>query len=60
MILKHLKINTLHVRFGRLSSPYDPGGIRTHDPRIKSPLLYQLSYRIAIKEGTIDSFIFLF
>jgi hypothetical protein len=24
----------------------DPGGSRTHDLRIKSPLLYQLSYRI--------------
>src|SRR5450830_1751646 len=24
----------------------DPGGFRTHDLRIKSPLLYQLSYRI--------------
>ena len=22
-----------------------PGGIRTHDPRIKNPLLCQLSYR---------------
>jgi hypothetical protein len=21
-----------------------PGGARTHDPRIKSPMLYQLSY----------------
>ena len=26
-------------------SDSEPGGIRTHDPRIKSPLLYQLSYR---------------
>ncbi len=25
--------------------PGEPGGIRTHDPRIKSPLLFQLSYR---------------
>jgi hypothetical protein len=25
---------------------YDPGGFRTHDLRIKSPLLYQLSYRV--------------
>jgi hypothetical protein len=25
----------------------DPGGFRTHDLRIKSPLLYQLSYRVA-------------
>jgi len=24
----------------------DPGGFRTHDLRIKSPLLYQLSYRV--------------
>ncbi len=22
-----------------------PGGTRTHDPKIKSPVLYQLSYR---------------
>src|SRR5205823_12877412 len=27
--------------------PNDPGGFRTHDLRIKSPLLYQLSYRVA-------------
>src|SRR5689334_1736906 len=27
-------------------SRYDPGGSRTHDLRIKSPLLYQLSYRV--------------
>ena len=25
---------------------YDPGGSRTRDLRIKSPLLYQLSYRV--------------
>ena len=25
----------------------DPGGTRTHDLRLKRPLLYQLSYRIA-------------
>ena len=25
----------------------DPGGFRTHDLRIKSPLLYQLSYRVS-------------
>ncbi|SUZ86917.1 uncharacterized protein METZ01_LOCUS39771, partial [marine metagenome] len=24
----------------------EPGGSRTHDLRIKSPLLYQLSYRL--------------
>ena len=24
----------------------EPGGIRTHDLRIKSPLLYQLSYEL--------------
>ena len=24
----------------------DPGGVRTHDHRIKSPVLYQLSYRV--------------
>ena len=24
---------------------YDPGGIRTHDLRLTSPLLYQLRYR---------------
>src|SRR2546423_1077140 len=26
----------------------DPGGFRTHDLRIKSPLLYQLSYRVGL------------
>src|ERR1700680_146338 len=26
----------------------DPGGFRTHDLRIKSPLLYQLSYRVLV------------
>ena len=26
----------------------DPGGTRTHDPLIKSQLLYQLSYGVAI------------
>ena len=25
----------------------EPGGIRTLDPRLKRPLLYQLSYRLA-------------
>ena len=29
----------------------DPGGSRTRDLRIKSPLLYQLSYRV--DEGTL-------
>ncbi len=24
----------------------DPGGVRTHDPQIKSLLLYQLSYGV--------------
>jgi hypothetical protein len=28
------------------STPHDPGGSRTRDLRIKSPLLYQLSYRV--------------
>ena len=27
----------------------EPGGIRTHDPRIKSPLLYQLSYGLDVQ-----------
>jgi hypothetical protein len=27
-------------------TPHDPGGSRTRDLRIKSPLLYQLSYRV--------------
>ena len=26
----------------------EPGGVRTHDLRIKSPLLYQLSYRLPL------------
>ena len=25
----------------------DPAGTRTHDPRIKSPMLYQLSYEVS-------------
>ncbi len=25
----------------------DPGGARTHDLRLKRPLLYRLSYRVA-------------
>ena len=29
-------------------SPHDPGGSRTRDLRIKSPLLYQLSYRVGV------------
>ena len=32
--------------------PYDPGGSRTRDLRIKSPLLYQLSYRV----GDVSNF----
>ncbi len=24
----------------------DPSGVRTHDPRLKRPLLYRLSYRV--------------
>jgi hypothetical protein len=28
----------------------EPGGTRTHDLRIKSPLLYQLSYRLETLE----------
>ena len=27
----------------------DPGGSRTRDLRIKSPLLYQLSYRVGLR-----------
>jgi putative ABC transport system permease protein len=30
-----------------MNSLYDPGGSRTRDLRIKSPLLYQLSYRVS-------------
>ena len=30
--------------------PDDPDGGRTHDLRIKSPLLYQLSYRVVLYE----------
>jgi hypothetical protein len=26
----------------------EPGGIRTHDPKIKSLVLYQLSYRLPV------------
>ena len=31
---------------GAHANPYDPGGDRTRGLRIKSPLLYQLSYRV--------------
>jgi hypothetical protein len=29
----------------------EPGGIRTHDPKIKSLVLYQLSYRLSVCGG---------
>ena len=32
----------------------DPGGIRTLDPLIKSQLLYQLSYGVALATGTFS------
>ena len=44
----HLRISV----FVRLTS--DPGGRRTHDLRIKSPLLYQLSYRVEILQTSQD------
>ena len=34
------------ARLPRGFRPSEPGGSRTHDLRIKSPLLYQLSYRL--------------
>lgn len=34
-----------------VSRPSDPGGARTHDLLIKSQLLCQLSYRVALKIG---------
>ena len=37
-----LCINTLVIK----NLPSEPGGSRTHDLRIKSPLLYQLSYAL--------------
>lgn len=33
----------------------DPAGIRTRDPRLKRPLLYQLSYRIKIEGAKIEN-----
>ncbi len=37
--------------FGRISNLYcDPGEARTLDPLIKSQLLYQLSYGVALKQ----------
>ena len=45
-----LGISTDWRRFGKIASgarsTSDPGGHRTHDLRIKSPLLCQLSYRV--------------
>ena len=35
------------ARLGRVRGWNDPGGSRTRDLRIKSPLLYQLSYRVS-------------
>lgn len=35
--------------FLALQLVYDPGGSRTRDLRIKSPLLYQLSYRVDLE-----------
>jgi hypothetical protein len=32
----------------------EPGGIRTHDPMIKSHVLYQLSYGLAWRINTPD------
>jgi hypothetical protein len=32
-----------------------PDGIRTHDQRIKSPLLYQLSYRTILPMQPIEN-----
>ena len=40
----------LHV--GILNQKSDPGGPRTHDPNIKSVVLYQLSYRVCNKMTT--------
>jgi hypothetical protein len=36
-------------RLRRQENLNEPGGARTHDLRIKSPLLYRLSYRLATK-----------
>ena len=36
------------TRVATMNYRNEPGGTRTHDLRIKSPLLYQLSYRLAI------------
>ena len=39
-----IEVSVNVLRFNNLRN--DPGGFRTHDLRIKSPLLYQLSYRV--------------
>jgi hypothetical protein len=36
-------------------SAHDPGGSRTRDLRIKSPLLYQLSYRVGVRSNFASS-----
>ena len=33
----------------------ETAGIRTQDPRLKRPLLYQLSYRLMLKSRTLPS-----
>ena len=35
----------IDVADGAIHHKSGPGGTRTHDPRIKSPMLYQLSYK---------------
>ena len=39
---------TREARRRKMSNCNDPGGSRTRDLRIKSPLLYQLSYRVYV------------
>ncbi len=45
-VLAQLAGGALHGRQPPLNGGDDPGGSRTRDLRIKSPLLYQLSYRV--------------
>jgi hypothetical protein len=52
-LLEHVQIiDGAGQRRGRTRILNDPGGFRTHDLRIKSPLLYQLSYLVRLTESS--------
>ncbi len=60
VILKNQAGGWVKTKKGTIARTFcDPAGTRTQDPYIKSVLLYQLSYGIAIKAGAkIGIFLF--